>query len=112
MLKKEQVLSVLRRVKAQIPLEPSGPQRLAARLELSPLFVASRGSPILLAGMSIHKKSSLPVFRIFKKGKPLKKPMKTQSKNKQTTLRAAKMRLTKRDQDRPMETKRNKERPR
>ena len=31
--------------------------------------------------------------------------MKTQSKNKQTALRAAKMRLTKRDQDRPMETK-------
>lgn len=38
--------------------------------------------------------------------------MKTQSKNKQTALRAAKMRLTKRDQDKPMETKRNKERPR
>ena len=39
-LKKERVLFVLRRVKAQIPLEPSGSKRLAARLELSPLFVA------------------------------------------------------------------------
>ena len=40
--------------------------------------------------------------------------MKTQSKNKQTALRAVKMRLIKRDQDRPMEvtkTKRDQDKP-
>lgn len=65
-LKKEQVLSVLRRVKAQIPLEPSGPQRLAAQSELSPLFVAWKDQEDHQSrwlGCQFIKKSSLLVFR-------------------------------------------------